>query len=141
MSNMINQQEIHEAIYAADNALDALRRAEESLASAGNWGIWDMLGGGFFSTIFKHNKLDQAQQEIEEARSALRRFKKELSDLDRSIDLNLDMGDFLRFADYFFDGLVADWMVQSKIRQGQRKVQQAISMVEDIRRQLWAMLG
>ena len=48
--------------------------------------------------------------------------------------------DFLRFADYFFDGAIADWMVQSKIRQGRRQLQQAIARVEEIRRQLWAML-
>ena len=51
------------------------------------------------------------------------------------------MGDFLRFADFFFDGFIADWMVQSKIRKGQQQVRQAIRRVEDIRRQLWAMLG
>lgn len=134
-------QEIHEAICAADEALDALRRAENSLSSAGSWGIFDILGGGFFSTMFKHGRLDQAQAELEEAKAALQRFRRELADLDRSIDIDLDVGDFLRFADYFFDGMIADWMVQSKIRQGQKQVQQAIRQIEGIRAQLWRMLG
>ena len=141
MGYMQNNQEIHEAINAADNALIALRNAQDSLEDAGNWGIWDMLGGGFFSTMLKHSKIDQAQQELEEARSALRRLRRELADLDRSAEIELDMGDFLRFADFFFDGFIADWMVQSKIRKGQQQVRQAIRRVEDIRRQLWAMLG
>lgn len=134
------QQEIHEAINAADDALYALERAQKSLASAGNWGIFDMLGGGFFATIFKHGKLDQAQAEMEEARSALRRFSRELADIDRVINVDLNIGDFLRFADYFFDGFIADWMVQSKIREAQRQVQQARQQVNNIRNQLWNML-
>lgn len=141
MNHIQNPQEIHEAINAADDALDALRRAESSLRSAGNWGIFDMLGGGFLTDLFKHGKIDQAQAELQEARAALMRFRNELADIGRTADLDLDMGDFLRFADYFFDGLLADWMVQSKIRQGQKKVQQAIIHIENIRRQLWAMLG
>lgn len=141
MSIMRNQQEIHEAINAADDALIALRNAEKSLSSAGNWGIWDIMGGGFLSTFFKHNKMDQAQHELEEARSALRRFKNELADLGRTADFNLDVGGFLRFTDYFFDDIFSDLMVQSKIRQGQQQIRQAIQQIEGIRRQLWSMIN
>lgn len=141
MNYMQNQQEIHEAIKAADDALIALRSADRSLSSAGGWGIWDMFGGGFFSAIMKHGKIDQAQREIEEACAALRRFRDELADVGESLAYDMEVGDFLRFADYFFDGFVADWMVQSKIRQNQRQVQDAIRRVEEIRARLWSMLG
>jgi len=140
MANMQDKQEIFEAINAADDALTALRQAERSLSGAGNWGLMDMFGGGFFSTILKHGKLDQAQRELAEARAALRRFRSELDDLDLAVDFDLDVGDFLRFADYFFDGFIADWMVQSKIRQGRRQVQEAIRRVSDIRQQLWVLV-
>ena len=137
---MRNQQEIHEAINAADDALIALRSAEKSLSSAGNWGIWDIMGGGFLSTFFKLNKMDLAQRELEEARSALRRFKSELADLGRTADFNLNVDGFLRFTDYFFDDIFSDLMVQSKIKQGQQQIRRAIQQIEDIRRQLWNML-
>ena len=55
--------------------------------------------------------------------------------------LDLDVGGFLQFADYFFDGFVADWMVQSKIRSAQQQLRQAIRQVERIRSKLWSMLG
>ena len=55
--------------------------------------------------------------------------------------LEIDVGGFLQFADYFFDGIVADWMVQSKIQKGRKQVQQAIQQVERIRSKLWSMLG
>lgn len=141
MGYIQNPQEIHEAINAADDALIALRSAERSLAAAGGLGLWDMLGGGFLASFFKHNKIDQAQHEIEQARIALQRFRNELADLNRAADFDLDVGSFLRFADYFFDDIFSDVLVQSKISQGRRQVQQAISQVDEIRRQLWAMLG
>ena len=140
MSIMRNQQEIHEAINAADDVLIALRNTEKSLSSAGNWGIWDIMGGGFLSTFLKHNKIDQAQHKLEEARRALQRFRNELADLGRTVDFNLDVSGFLRFTDYFFDDIFSDLMVQSKIRQGQQQVRQAIHQIEGIRQQLWNMV-
>ena len=137
---MRNQQEIHEAINAADDALIALRSAEKSLSSAGNWGIWDIMGGGFLSTFLKHNKMEEAQRELEKARNALRRFKDELSDLGRTADFNLDVSSILRFTDYFLDDIFSDLMVQSKIRQGKQQVQQAIRQIEGVRQQLWNMV-
>ena len=64
MGYLQNQQEIHEAICAADDALEALRRADRSLSSASSWGLWDMFGGSFLSTMMKHGKMDDAQREI-----------------------------------------------------------------------------
>ena len=44
----------------------------------------------------------------------------------------MDIDGFLTFADFFFDGFVADIFVQSKIRKGQQQVREAIRRVEDI---------
>ena len=41
------RQEISEAIRAGERALSSLRAAQDKLGSARNWGIFDMLGGGF----------------------------------------------------------------------------------------------
>lgn len=141
IEHMMNQREIHEAIHAADDALIALRDAQKSLSGARNWGLWDIFGGGFLQTMMKHSKIDQAKQEMEQARKALNRFKNELADLGQTIEFDIDMGGFLRFADYFFDDVFSEWMVQSKIGKAREKVDQAISAVEDIRGRLWKMLG
>ena len=47
-------------------------------------------------------------------------------------DLSLNCGDFLTFADFFWDGGVADWLVQSKINEARSQVEQAIPQVEQI---------
>lgn len=61
MSNEIMRREMKEAIDAGERALRTLRSAQEKLNSAGNWGIFDMLGGGLFSTIMKRSKMDDAK--------------------------------------------------------------------------------
>ena len=91
-----------------------------------------MLGGGFFASMVKHSKLNNAQEEMEMARENLRIFQRELRDIRVPIDFRIDIGSFLTFADYFFDGLVADWMVQSKINDAYGQVEEAIEQVSMI---------
>ena len=46
------------------------------------------------------------------------------------------LGDFLSFADYFFDGIIADIMVQSRIKEAKKQVEDAIRRVQYILAQL-----
>ncbi len=129
MSNEVMRTEVMEAIHAGEQALTSLRRASELLNSAKNWGIYDMLGGGFFGTMIKHSKMDLASDCMEEAKRQLQIFQRELKDVSMFTDFRLETGNFLTFADYFFDGLIADYMVQSKIEEARSQTQQAISHV------------
>ena len=119
--------------------LTSLRTAGENLNSAKNWGLVDMFGGGFFTTMLKHSRMDQAKQNMEQAKYDLRNFSKELHDVHMALDLNLDTDDFLSFADYFFDGFVVDWMVQDRINTARRQVDEAIRRTEYIVNQLQRM--
>ena len=139
MTRVIYQDEIDEAIEAADEALDYLYEAKEALFSAGNWGIVDMLGGGLFTTFLKHSKMNNASEALEDAKRAIHHFKDELEDVDRILDVNLNTGDFLSFADYFFDGLVTDWLMQSRISEAKKQVNYAISEIKDIKAELEAL--
>ena len=56
------------------------------------------------------------------AQRHLRSFQKELADADERLGVSLDIGGFATFADYFFDGLIADWIMQSKIESYLRPV-------------------
>ena len=134
------EKEKREAINAGNRALNSLRTARENLNSAKNWGLADMFGGGFFTTMLKHSKMDQAKQNMEQAKYDFRNFSKELDDVNMACNLNIDTGDFLSFADYFFDGLIIDWMVQAKIREASDNVSEAIRLVETLRTRLHEML-
>ena len=130
------EKEKREAVEAGKRALRSLREAEEQLNSAKNWGIWDMFGGSFLSTMAKHSKMDRAKQNMEQAKYDLRNFSRELRDVNIACHLDIETGDFISFADWFFDNLLVDWMVQDRIHQASRQVADAICRVEGILRQL-----
>ena len=136
MSNEIMRREMKEALDAGERALSSLRKAQGKLNSAGNWGLLDMFGGGLFSTIMKRSKMDDAQQLMEAAKSDLKRFQRELKDVNIPLDLRMEVGSFLSFADFFFDGFVADYLVQSKISEAKEQVSDAIIRVEQILNEL-----
>ena len=52
------QKEKREAIDAGRKAISSLETARDNLNSAKNWGLVDMFGGGFFTTMIKHSKID-----------------------------------------------------------------------------------
>ena len=130
------QQEKKEAINAGYRALNSLETARDDLSSAKDWGIWDMLGGGLISTMFKHSKMDSAKEHMENAKKDLESFGRELQDVNMFYNLDIQTGDFLSFADWFLDGLVVDWMVQKRIKQAAEQVEEAIWQVESIIKQL-----
>lgn len=125
-------KEIKEAIRAGERALGSLREAQRQLNSAGNWGLLDIFGGNTVSGLMKHMKVNNASRCVDDARRDLAAFRDELGDIRDIEDLHVDIDGFLTFADFFFDGFIADIFVQSKIREGQRQVQEAIRRVEDI---------
>lgn len=131
--------EIREAIDAADAALKHLGNAADMLDDAGRWGIVDMLGGGLITTLLKHRKISDAQDEIDEAKRALRIFVKELDDVDEATGLNVELGSGLQFADIFFDGVLADWIAQDKIDRAKQQVADAMRQVYAVRSQLERM--
>jgi hypothetical protein len=108
-------REYSEAISAGMTLLYELKKLTDSLNSASNWGIVDMLGGGLISTAVKHGHLDDAKEITYRLNKLSVNFKRELIDikLDASIEVNLSS--FESFGDYFFDGVFVDWMVQGKI--------------------------
>ena len=130
------EKERREAIETGERALRSLRRAKSELDSAKNWGILDLLGGGFITDLVKHSKMNHAQDYMEEAKCDLQAFGKELRDVSGYIDSDFNSMDFLSFADYFFDGLVADWLMQSRIKDAKRQVDEAITKVERVLREL-----
>lgn len=111
------KREINEAIDAGEMALNSLRLAIQALRKAQNWGTFDMLGGGFLATAVKHSNIDEARQLVQDTQVWLSKFKRELADIAAGSQQNLEMhlDDFSTFADYFFDNLIFDWVVQTKI--------------------------
>ena len=132
MSSYMMDKEIQEAIISGERALNSLKNAQEKLNSARNWGIFDMLGGGFITDLIKHSKMSDASSYMEDAKRDLLVFQRELRDVQGHVELKVDISGFLTFADFFFDGIIADYLVQSKIAEARSQVEQAISIVEQL---------
>ena len=133
------KRELREATSAGNSALGTANQVLSSLDSAEGWGTWDLIGGGLISDLAKHSHLDEAQAKIEHLQSQLRRFKTELADVRISADMQVNVDGFLRFADYFFDGLFADWAVLDKISQSKNQVHSTRSQIETVLSRLGGM--
>ena len=134
------QKEIQEAVTAGNRALDITRKILEDLDSAKNWSTFDLMGGGLIADMAKYDRLNKVQDKIQDLQAALRGFRTELADVTERIsgDLHVEIGDFLHFADYFFDGFLADNLVQERIRNSREQVEEAIRQVRSV---LWELEG
>lgn len=135
------KKELREAISAGNSARSTAESVLSSLDSAEGWGTWDLLGGGLLADMAKHSHLDEAQGAIERLQSQLRRFKTELADVTIHADMQVNVDGFLRFADYFFDGLFADWAVMDKISQSQSQVHSTKNQIDSVLSRLNSMMS
>lgn len=134
------RQELKEAMDAGMRALSTARGVQKELDSAENWGTWDMIGGGgLISAMAKHDHLDGAQEMVNHLQQQLRHFKTELADVELHLNLQVQIDGFLRFADWFFDGLIVDWTVQSKIRSAQDQVYRVVCEIQRLLDRLGGM--
>ena len=132
LSSLRDCERQYDAVSAGNSALSTANHVLSSLDSAEGWGTWDLFGGGLISDLAKHSHLDEAQGNIEHLQSQLRRFKTELADVRISADMQVNVDGFLRFADYFFDGLFADWAVLDRINQSQEQVHSTRRQIESV---------
>ena len=104
--------------------------------SAGNWGMFDIFAGGALTSFIKRSKMSDAQAELDAARAALRVLAREVHDVEEASAFQIETGDFLSFADMFFDNAFLDIYVQTQISEAKRQVAGAIQQVEALRDQL-----
>ena len=130
-------KELQEALTAGKLVLASLADASNSLERAENWGKWDLWGGGgIISTHAKHGHVDDAKRFIHQANHQILNFRDELTDLNRSFHIEIDISDTLKMADYWFDGLIADWIVQGRINNSQSQTLSAMNKIRPVVKQL-----
>ncbi len=130
------EQEVLEAIDAGTEALRATAEVMQRIEDAKDWAALDLLGGGLFSDLAKHEKLDEAQSLIEGLQVQLQKFNRELSDVQIRAYLQVSIDGMLRFADFFFDGILADAAVLDRIKQSLSQVSHTREEILTILRQL-----
>ena len=124
------KKELREAFYAGSSARGTADQVLRELDKANNWNTCDMFGGdGLVAQMAKHSHLDSAQDLTEELQRKLRRFKTELADVQITADTQVNIDGFLRFADYFFDGLFVDWTVGNRIKESRAAISSTRSQI------------
>ncbi len=134
------KREIREAQSAGQNALHAAEEVLSELKTAQDWNTWDIISGdGIITHMAKHGHLDDAQTNVMALQGMLRKFKTELADINIQANMQVNVDGFLRFADYFFDGLFADWAVGDRIRESQSSVMSVRYKIEQAMNKLNSM--
>lgn len=132
-------RELDEAFSAGRRVLASLEPAINSLEKAINWGNWDTWGnGGLISTHLKHEHIDDAKASIAAANHELKNFRDELADLKQHLDIHIDISNLLKFGDYWFDGLITDWIVQQRVKETQHRTGEAAHEVRTVVKKLQA---
>lgn len=127
--------ELLEAIAAGETARATCRAVVAALDDAGEGTAWDMLG----SDASKRGHLDDAQELVNKLQAQLNKFRNEVTDVAVRENIHVSMGSFTRFADFFFDGLFAEWAVKEHIQSALEQAEQTLEQIEDILRNLSAM--
>lgn len=137
MKNFNWDKEFSEALVAADKTLIHLNSALKEIESAKNWGILDIAGGGVFTSIIKRGRIKDVETELKLAKEKADILISELEDLDRTLDISLEIDEFLEFTDIFLDNIFSDFAVQSKIQKTKKNIQHAIIEIENIKELLF----
>ncbi len=124
-----NIKEINDVQLIINQLLPLIDEAEKKFTSARNWGFLDILGGGFLVDLVKHTKLSSASSTMNQINYLLRDLQRELKEVVIPTDFSMNTGTFSTFADFVFDGVLADVYMQSKIMT-------SIEQIKELRRRL-----
>ena len=133
-------KEIEESISAGNSLLKEIGDAVKLLESAKTWSTIDLLGGDLFSSLAKHQRVNDAQKHFSRISYLLENFNKELK------DVNINS---LRFSsanvtlDIFFDNIFTDISVNNQINKSyqnirdlQREVNRILDNIKENKNQL-----
>ena len=130
-------KELREAVAAGREALNLADTILMELARAADAASFDAMGGGLLTDIYKYNRMDKAQQNIQQLQRALRRFNTDMRQARPLVTVDMPgQGSMLRFADFFYDGLVVDLMAYSQINKSRREVTRVADQVRTALQQL-----
>lgn len=130
------RQEIANTIEWADLAINALVQANKCMNTAGNWGMVDMFGGGFFSSMLKHSSAEDAERHIQHAQSYLECMNNGLEEIFQKKDTHLMFSALEIAVDMWMDDNFMDCLVQMHIGKVQKQISKAIRQVENVRKEL-----
>lgn len=110
-------KELNEAKTAAQEVIARIDNALSSLDSASSWGLFDLLGGGMFSSFVKREKIRGANSDIREISHSLSLLNKELEDVNMHLPAEISDAMSDNMLDIWFDNIFTDIRVQGEIKE------------------------
>jgi hypothetical protein len=132
-------REIQEAQDACEAALRSLGEAQRKVDSARSWGTYDTwFGGGLFSSLINHDRIDEAEQYMRAVDEALERLRRELADvhLGGAALGGVGVTDLTRTLDVWFDNFFSDLAVQSRLADADHRLDAIGEALVAVRRAL-----
>lgn len=131
-----NLKEINDVQKIIDDILSLIDEAETKFNKARNWGFFDILGGGFITDLFKHSNLDSASDIMNKINYLLKDLQRELDEVVTPTDFSMNTNTFASFADFIFDGVLADAYMQSKIMSSLKELKNLRSTLLNLKSKL-----
>ncbi len=125
-------QEFEEAIEMGRKVFYCLKRAEEKLDKASDWGLVDLAIPNFITANLKHRRIQEANQEIERARYYLSGFRRGLDTLVFPRDISVHVGEITRLADILLASRAMDVFVQDKINDTCEQLQKSRKQIRKV---------
>lgn len=119
-----------DAAIVGKRALKLLKDARESLGSARNWGLVDMIGGGLSSGWMKYGNLKDYRKLAGQAEVELQQFGRMLDAANLFDDLDTRIDGFTKFIDLWQDNYLIDFYAQGHIKKAIERLDETISVVE-----------
>lgn len=123
-----------QSVYIIDDVLKYLDKASDMCTV-------DFFMDNILVDMIKHENLDKAQDAIYALQAQLRRFRSEMVDVDISADVEVNLDEFTRFADIFWDTWFTDWEVSDKVTDSINSIRKIRSRVEGAVKDLLVLKG
>ena len=94
------------------------------------------MGGGFITDLIKHSKLGAASDIMNRINYLLHDLQRELKEVVIPTDFSMNTASFSTFADFVFDGILADVYMQSKIMTSMEQIRELRSRLLILRDKL-----
>ena len=104
-----------EAIIICEELETVLDEALRELKKASNWGIVDLLGGGFITSLIKREKLKKTSDYLYRIKRLLNDLAKEMNTYSTDFGLDYEIDDLLGITDVWVDNVFSDFATQTKI--------------------------
>ena len=131
-----NLKEINDVQQIINQLLPLIDEAENKFRKARNWGFFDILGGGFITDLIKHSNLGAASNIMNQINYLLHDLQQELKEVVIPTDFSMNTASFSTFADFVFDGILADVYMQSKIMTSMEQIRELRSRLLILRDRL-----